>query len=162
MPSSKQCCLFCKYYALMPECGKKRNHTSTLTSTSFPCSGFSNGSAEGALHRIHNAVIEGVNRNIKLPRFVIFTPDCDLIVHANFYDYGVQIVFDRMISWIMKKIEKIILNRKEELKEKCPGAINHEPRFMWVKMITRPFIKDHPIKDYNNTVKLRQKFNGIH
>ena len=119
----------------------------------------SNGTAEGSLHRIHNAVIEGINKNEKLPRFIIITPDSDLITHGDFFTYGVKIIYDEMIYWLMKKIEKALTTRKEDLRSKCLGAVGHDPRVIWVKMISHPYIKNHPVRNYNETVKLRQKYN---
>ena len=50
----------------------------------------SNGSAEGSLYHIFNALVEGMNKFARFPRFIIFIPDCDIIVHTNFFGYGVK------------------------------------------------------------------------
>ena len=49
-----------------------------------------NGSADGSLYRTFNALIEGFNENVKLPRYILMLLDCDVIVHTDFFTYGVK------------------------------------------------------------------------
>ena len=106
-------------------------------------------------------MIEALNESPKMPRFIFFILDRDLILQANHYRFGVHIILDKVLPWLLKKIEKAILMRREDLKSKCIGSVGHEPRTFWIKMIQRPMIKNHPFNYYNNTVNLRKKFNMI-
>ena len=119
----------------------------------------SNGKANSALMNIYNSLVEGLNKYARLPRFIIVIPDRDLIIQANHFSFGMNIIIEQQIKWLMKKFERAFQMRRVDLKDKCLGSVGHEPRIIWVKMIQRPLIKGHQYKYYNNIVNLRRKFN---
>ena len=121
----------------------------------------SNGSADGSLYRSYNAVVEGFNQNVRMPRYVIMILDCDIIIHTDFFSYGVKPIFEAEMQWLMRNLDRAISTRREELKEKCAGAVGHDAKVIWIAMIPRPYIKGHPIRFFNNTVNLRLKFNDV-
>ena len=120
----------------------------------------SSGQAHGTLYTTYNALLEAMNEDAKLPRFIFVLLDRDLLLQANHFKFGVHIILDEILPWLIKKIEKAILRRREDLKAKCIGAVGHEPRVIWVKMLQRPLIKNHQFQHYNNVVNLRKKFNN--
>ena len=121
----------------------------------------SDGRTKNTLQNIYNALIEALNKTPKLPRFIFVVLDRDLLLNADHYRFGMHIILEDIIPWLIKKIEKAIYMRREDLKLKCVGAVGHDPRIFWVKMIQRPLIKNHAFQFYNNTVNLRKKFNNI-
>ena len=121
----------------------------------------SNGSADGALHRTYNAIVEGLNEYIRLPRYVFIILDCDIIVHTNFFAFGVRTILEKEVTWLMKQMEHAFLSRRDALKAKSLGAAGKYPKIIWIKMLPRPYVKSHPIKFFNNTISLRQKYNEI-
>ena len=121
----------------------------------------SNGSADGSLQRIYNAVVEGLNEHVRLPRYVLFFPDCDLIVHTNYFTYGVKTILQDEIDWLMKQVDRALIARRESLKSKILGAAGKIPKLIWVKMIPRPYVNGHPVSCFNNTISLHNKFNEI-
>ena len=120
----------------------------------------SGGQATESLHKIFNSLIEGLNEKERLPRFIFVIPDRDIILQANHFKYGMHIILEDVLTWLVKKIEKAIFMQREDLKSKCLGAVGHDPRIIWIKMIQRPLIKNHVYNHYNNVVNLRRKFNN--
>ena len=120
----------------------------------------SNGSSSAALFNILNSVIEGLNDKTHLPRYILICPDRDLLQHANHFLFGIHIILEKIVPWLVKEIEKMLKIRKEGLKDHLLGATGPDTKLIWVSMIERPLINHHPSKIYNNTVNLRRKFNS--
>ena len=70
--------------------------------------------------------------------------DCDLIVHTDYFAYGINKILETELNWLMRNIERVLAARKEELRSKCYGAVNHDPRVFWISMIPRPYVKKPP------------------
>ena len=121
----------------------------------------SDGKANNAMLNIYNSLIEALNKYARLPRFIFVIPDHDLVIQANHFKYGMNFILEDQLNWLAKKIEKALYMRRVDLKDKLLGAVGHEPRVIWVKMIQRPLVKGHTYKYYNNVVNLRRKFNTI-
>ena len=58
--------------------------------------------------RMLNAFIDALNTRKKLPRFIIFVPDRDLITQVNYPDFGASEVFEHCIEWLVKQVNILI------------------------------------------------------
>ena len=96
--------------------------------------------ASNAVVRMFNQLIEGLNENLWLPKYLVFLPDHDLIETARHFSFGCKIVFNTILTWLGNQIESTIQTRKDDLCGKRAGALNEEVRIIWVKMVPRPFI----------------------
>ena len=114
------------------------------------------------LSRVQNAILEAFNRRERLPRCIILVLDKDLIaaaINAHF-DCGIKKVMIKWTSWITNLVEKLVDIRREQLMDKKAGAVaGSDPKIIWVKMITRPFVNQCDARF--PVLSLRNKFNGI-
>ena len=62
---------------------------------------------------------------------------------------------------MVTNIDRAILQRHEALKDILPGAAGPDTKILWVGMLNRPLIRDHPFDTYNLVMKLRSSFNSI-
>ena len=120
----------------------------------------SNGAETGSLSRIYNSIFEGLNRKDHLPHYILIFPDRDLLMDANFYQFGCAEVLHHILKWLCLRIDRAIADRHDQLRKLRPGAAGHDPHIMWISMIPRPLIKNHPTPHFNNVVNLRKKFNN--
>ena len=103
----------------------------------------SNTVGKSLLASIVNEVIEGTNELDHLPQYIIFLLDKDMVEFVPFGGFGCKIIFEKSIEWISHSVENAISTRKEDLKLSNAGAFElGEPCLVWVKMLTRPFIKN--------------------
>ena len=90
--------------------------------------------------RIYNAFLKGMNARKKLPRFIVFVMDKDLIANANYFGFGASLVLERIFEWLMKKVNANIQRRKADLFNIKPGALAlTSTKVIWVRMIKRPY-----------------------
>ena len=95
------------------------------------------------LSRIINEFIGALNKNDKLPRYVLIMLDKDFIEFLSMDDFGIgQLLYD-MVNWLAKNIESTLDLRKEDIKAKNPGALwsASEPCLIWVPMLVRPILE---------------------
>ena len=121
----------------------------------------SSGAASGSMYKIHNALIEALNKKAHPSCYLLVVPDWDLILQANHFIFRIKIILEKQIPWFIKQIERAFTIRKEDLRSKCWGAVACDTRIVWIGMIECPLIKNHPFSHFNNTVNLRKKFNGL-
>ena len=111
---------------------------------------------------MHNSVLEGLNKESYLPHYILFLPDRDIILQADFYHPGIGYILQQQLNWLLHNVHSLIQSRKDDLKQHFTGAVEkNSPKSIWVKMIKRPFIKDHAFPFYNMVVDLRIIFNKI-
>ena len=97
-------------------------------------------SAVRVLARMHNAFIEARNARAKLPKYIIFIPDKDLITNISYFGYGATIIFTESLKWMLNKIDNNILRHKTQLMNVRPGVLDVElPKIVWVKMLKHPY-----------------------
>ena len=94
------------------------------------------------LARIINGLIEGLNNeeNKRLPKFVIFIVDKDVLESLKYCDYGVQRLIHGVLQWIINEAQKLLETRREDLRNRREGAValTTPTNFIWVKMLERP------------------------
>ena len=106
--------------------------------------------------RLVNVVIHGLNENRDhLPAIIIMVPDWDLLKNLSKITFGITIVMEIVIGWVVKAINKAVQTRKDDLTKQKQGTIVYnEPKFLWIKMVDRHGVIDR-------TLALRHKFNKV-
>ena len=121
----------------------------------------SSGSATGTLQNVYNSLVQALNKDNKLPEYIIFLLDHNLILEIDFFYPGKVFVLEQIIHWLSKQVDHAISSRREKLRDICPGSVGPQPKVIWTHMINILFINRHPYPTYNYVVKLCSKFNGI-
>ena len=107
--------------------------------------------------RISNALIDQLNRKKKLPTYLVFMPDYDILKNIeNIQEINAAPVIDEQINWLMKHVKRSIDIRIEQLVKKCPGAVRINPTFIWLQMIDRPITYQN-----KDVMEWRRRFNRI-
>ena len=108
--------------------------------------------------RILNAMIEGLNERVCLPRYILILTDIDIIKYINKYDYMVGYNIKDMIVWLAKNIKRSLEGWKDDLKCKRAGtiSISAELRIVWVQALYRP-----PDMNNKEVFSLIAKYNQI-
>ena len=108
--------------------------------------------------RIYNAIVDEMNSNQRLPKYILIAIDKDLIESLKSFDFGAQILMEDAVSWLVEKLDKALYWRKEDIRSKKPGALTGpgEPRLIFINIIDRPRNTD-PRK--HNVFKLVSKAN---
>ena len=112
-----------------------------------------------SLSRILNAVAKALNERVRLPKYVLVIPDLDILSTINFYDFGMPTTFQKCAQWLVKQVVRFFQIRYEDLKSKRPGAVCGNTRIIWLNIINRPSIKNHPNPDRVKLLAGRERFN---
>ena len=114
------------------------------------------------MHKLFNSLIEGLNKDPYLPHFILLIPDRDIILQTNFFKPGIGHILRQQLLWLCDNIQKSLESRKENLKKFYTGAMEpNTPKLVWIKMLKRLLIKNHPFPHYNMVVELRTLFNNL-
>ena len=90
-----------------------------------------------------------------LPRFIIVLPDWDIVKHIGHYKYGISIIAEQVLNWLVKNMTKMVDIRRDDLTRVKKGAGTlREPKFLWVKMINR-------VGCHDKVLAIRNKFNTL-
>ena len=104
--------------------------------------------------RIVNSLIDAINGNATLPRFIVFTPDVDVLRAMAYYQFGASLVISKGLSYLINEVDSIIATRKAELKKCRTGSVVHgEPKFVWIALLDKPYT--------DKVLSLRRKHNEI-
>ena len=108
-----------------------------------------------AVRRIINSLINAINKNAHLPRFIIFMAEIGGVVKfMQFYEYGTSKIFGRNINSMINEITRTIEGKKEDMRNKRGGSICYsEPKMIWIKIWDRP--------SSDKVYTLREKFNWV-
>ena len=106
---------------------------------------------KGMVHMI-NPFIEAFNNRMKLPKYVIWIPDVD-ILHQIDASRNDGIFIQQCIDWLLCNIENLTSRREFQLFDTRPGALlAGSPKFIWVKVLKRKeeHIDSEPIFSFRN------------
>ena len=93
-----------------------------------------------ATGRIYNSVIDSLNANDRLPRFLVVVIDKDILHDIETLDYGVAEAIAFLTNWLTRKIDIAVRRNRFQIEAKKPGAIgcHSDPVIIYVDMIYRP------------------------
>ena len=83
----------------------------------------SSGNAQGTLHKLYNSVVEALNKDNKLPTYILMVPDRDIILQF-IHKREVHAIIDQGMAWLAKKIDHAITLRRNALRSSRTGT-NH-------------------------------------
>ena len=114
------------------------------------------------LARINNALVEAMNKEIKLPRYILIIPDKDILEDAKFDNYKVIELMEQIVRYLANEMYGNIETRKEDLYCKKAGSLlPAEPRIVWVKMLVRPFIQNAKKYVFPYTKRFNEVLNDL-
>ena len=110
-----------------------------------------------AITRIYNSLIEALNEQIHLPKYVVIVIDKDIVVPQLKKNIEATEIITDQIYWLVRQISRTILARREDLKIHTPDSVSTEPTtIVWVKMLTGPITENSSLRKMR---KLGMKFN---
>ena len=65
--------------------------------------------------RILNEIVDELNHEDHLPKYLIIIPDKNIIEYVNFGGFRCKKIFDKLLDWILININESINLRKEDL-----------------------------------------------
>ena len=144
----------CKKYLLnMPEeeCCVRQNYEISAFFTQVPHNRDDYG-AEGIcsniLARLYNCMVSTMHREATVPKMVIMVIESDIIDFLSYDDYGISVMFGKIINNIAKEIKNVAYKFKSKYLQRKTTKPNW-PQFIWV-------IPSTHVNYPNNT--LRHKF----
>ena len=92
------------------------------------------------LARVLNSLIEGLNKRLRLPKYVIISLDKDLMsLLRGRPEFGMFEILKTTLKWLVKQISTLIQRKRIDLFDKKPGTLAKDPpKIVWVKMLRRP------------------------
>ena len=114
-----------------------------------------------ASDRILNAVVDALNGDDHLPRFLVVVVDKDILNYdIKEFDYGLYKNLAMITNWLTREVDIAIHRKKKSIRNKKPGALGPEddPVVIYVDMMYRPERKDVSRK-LKNICDARYKFN---
>ena len=107
-------------------------------------------------------LLNGNSKDFRLPKYIIIILESDIIAESvkRNNDYGFKKVYRIGVEWVMNEFNRILDSRKEELRNKRPGALSTsaEPRLIWVTTMRRLF---NIHEDVKTTFKMVKKANEV-
>ena len=113
--------------------------------------------------RLVNAVIDGLNEENRLPRFLIVAIDKDIMMDLNSFEYGISKNITALVNWVTRQVDIAVRRKKFQIKAKKLGALGAEadPTIIYIDMIQRPRNLKFTTEKLKSIFSLRYKFNSI-
>ena len=109
-----------------------------------------NSNIRNMLSRIRNQFAKAVNKNLRLPKAIIFVLDDDLIRWTDYEKAeGARDYFGKIVSWLVNEVRKMVMTRKDQFPTKA--ITPNQPVCYWTEA------PQH--KNFDNNL-LRRKFNS--
>ena len=96
------------------------------------CSSRQCDSNSNTLSRIINTMGEAINKNVKLPKYVVIVIDADLIDFLRYKNYGISSMYGTWVEYLAKEIESMIRTRLDQLPDKA--VREGEPFIYWTAL----------------------------
>ena len=110
------------------------------------------------LMNLINALIELINSNEHLPRFVAVIPDKKIIklAEASDFDGNMVEIIEKFLTWFVTHCNQVIQFKKEELRSRREGTIEAmEPKIISVA------ITENPSQEQNENSSIIRRFNSV-
>ena len=108
--------------------------------------------------RALNAMTATFNRKNKLPTYILFMLDRDLLENIGYLEHGVSHVIKKILGWLTREVNHTINARISDLIRKNPGTVRSTPYVIWIQMFQRPEAQNC-LGDYYN--RHRPDFNDM-
>ena len=129
--------------------GKKSYLKAHYDVTGFcPGTEFLNGNI---LSRLRNALVAGINKQVLLPKAIIFVIENDILTALKHFKPGISLMIGKSLEWIMNQIHRIIITHKEKMPSKSRKF--KYPTILWCSLPNHQYWID------NNMTEYRAKFN---
>ena len=94
---------------------------------------------KSVLAKIVNSLTDCLNKIHRVPKYLLVIPDKDILDTMN-SELQAESNLDTQLEWLVNNVHRAITRRREDLKDKRPGAIasSFETMVIWVKMLDRP------------------------
>ena len=81
-------------------------------------------------------LVEALNTNHQLPKYILVTPDKDLLPHVK-WGNGVSVEIGAALHYVIKQHDIQVKRRRQSLMQKKPGAVLQDefPKIVWVRML---------------------------
>ena len=79
------------------------------------------GNSVGTLYKLFNSVVEGLNSENKLPKYILVLADRDLLLQVGHLQAGIGHILAKIINWLGKNIDRAISTCREQLRKNCRG-----------------------------------------
>ena len=90
---------------------------------------FHDSKSEVAIGRMVNALIDGINTEHVLPKYLILIPDTDIINDLNIFEFGAHKGLAMSVNWLTKQVNLVIRRKKlQNLEKKCGSVVQAHPR----------------------------------
>ena len=116
---------------------------------------------DSATSRILNKLIDALNENNRLPKFICILPDRDIINNIKAKKKSSTKNLSNLINWLMRQCEIEIRRKRLQITAKKPGAVTENyPTLIYQQMIHRN--ASYPEgSNIASICELTQKFNSI-
>ena len=113
------------------------------------------------LGRMRNAFASAMNKNDKMPRFIIIAPEVDLLRCINFDKPGISIILGRCLQWLADEIYSEVTNRRLKLPARAVKAMY--PQIFWVALPNHTNFSDNQRRfKFNQALqKIVPLYNGM-
>ena len=125
--------------------------------------GFYTLSAVRGITRMINPLIEGINEQPRLPKYIVMVPDVDILMALRSQNIAAALVMGSTLHYLIRQLDTILEWRKQSLREKKPGALPKDsdlyPKIIWIRIPKCPMIQGTQL--IPNAFHLRGKFNSV-
>ena len=116
------------------------------------------------LTRMLNPLIQALNKNKKLPKYILIFPEIDFLSMLAQQASTSSVVIGAAIHWLIKEYDILLDRRKMNLLDRKPGALINNcdifPKVIWVRILKRPLLQ-WATPHIKEMLSLRGKFNSI-
>ena len=114
-----------------------------------------------ATARIINAVIEALNDEDRLPRYLVIALDKDILSDFKQIDFGITKEITAVLNWLTRQVDIAVRQKRLQIESRKYGALNpanDHPTIIYIDMIRRFGRFEDKITDI---LSLRYKFNKL-
>ena len=104
------------------------------------------------LSRIRNSLARGLNKNVKLPNYILVVLDRDLIDYLDYDSFGISTMLGNWFEWLAAEFDDMIQKRKQNLPKKALD--DDHPQIYWCASL-------HHILLEKDNLNARMKMNAV-
>ena len=118
----------------------KRNKSPPYLFDHFNVRSFYKCAGAKGVNRMLYPLVEALNEHPKLPKYIIFFPDKDIIDSLHCQKIESALVMGSTLHYLIWQVDMFIDRRRQDIADKKPGALLQEgyPQVIWVRMLRRP------------------------